>query len=56
MAEEPYEWRMLQANDGKARSFELWDLEAFRPILSVRAKKPITINEMRRLMSVAKSG
>ncbi len=56
MAEECYEWRMQQANDGKARSFELWRLKGFRRVLSVRTKEPVTINEMRRLMSLAERG
>jgi hypothetical protein len=54
MTEQSYEWRALQANDGKARSFELWNLGTFRVVLSVRAKAPMTIDEMRRLMSLAK--
>ena len=53
MAEESYEWRMQQAHEGKARSFELWDRKGFKLVLSVRSKTPLTINEMKRLMSLA---
>lgn len=54
LAEEPHEWRMQQAHEGKARSFELWDCSSFKLVLSVRCKAPLTIDEMKRLMSLAK--
>ncbi len=54
MPEESYEWRMQQAHEGKARSFELWDRKSFKLVLSVRCKTPLTINEMKRLMSLGK--
>ncbi len=54
MAEDSYEWRMQQAHEGKARSFELWDRKNFKLVLSVRCKTPLTIDEMKRLMSLGK--
>ena len=54
MAEESYEWRMQQAQEGKARSFELWDSTSFKRMLTVHSKTPLTIDEMKRLMSLAK--
>ena len=54
MTEESYEWRAQQANDGKARRFELWNLEKFKVVLSVHAKESITVNEMQRLVSLGK--
>ena len=52
--EKTHEWRLQQAVNGKARSFELREIGGFKPILSVRTKQPMTINEMQRLMSLAK--
>lgn len=52
--EKTHEWRLQQAVNGKTKSFELREIGGFKPILSVRAKQPITLTEMQRLMSLAK--